>query len=388
VESDGAVLVDRTMTWTRAAGYGAHAERGLVAPALTWYLAEGATHSGFDLFYLLQNANATAAEVTVRFLRPAPAAPLERTYTVPARSRFNIWVNRVEAPAGSGALPLASTDVSAVITVNNAQPIIVERAMYLSGHGRFFDAGHESAGVTAPATRWFLAEGATGAFFDLFVLIANPGDTDAVVKLTYLLPDGTHYSRTTDVAANSRSNVWVDLETPDETTGQPLANTAVSTTVESVNAAPIIVERAMWWPGTGGGWYEAHNSPGSTETGVAWGLAEGEVGGPRGEATYVLLANTSAFDGRARVTLYIEDGTTASRTVELTARSRTNVDIGAPEAFGEFGAAVQDKRFAVLVESEDAGAGLAELVVERAMYATVEGATWAAGTNALATRLR
>ena len=33
--------------------YGSHAERSVTAPATTWYLAEGATHSGFDLFYLL-----------------------------------------------------------------------------------------------------------------------------------------------------------------------------------------------------------------------------------------------------------------------------------------------------------------------------------------------
>ena len=46
--------------------------------------------------------------------------------------------------------------------------------MYASLPGQAFAAGHNSAGVTAPATRWFLAEGATGSFFDLYVLIANP----------------------------------------------------------------------------------------------------------------------------------------------------------------------------------------------------------------------
>jgi hypothetical protein len=40
------------MRWDRANGYGAHAEAAVAAPALEWYLAEGATHSGFDLFYL------------------------------------------------------------------------------------------------------------------------------------------------------------------------------------------------------------------------------------------------------------------------------------------------------------------------------------------------
>ena len=53
--------------------------------------------------------------------------------------------------------------------------------MYLNRPGQPFAAGHESAGVTAPALEWFLAEGATGPFFDLFVLIANPNPTRATV---------------------------------------------------------------------------------------------------------------------------------------------------------------------------------------------------------------
>ena len=65
--------------------------------------------------------------------------------------------------------------MSAVFEVLNGQPIIVERAMYFDVPGQTFGAGHESAGITAPATEWFLAEGATGDYFDLFVLIANPG---------------------------------------------------------------------------------------------------------------------------------------------------------------------------------------------------------------------
>ena len=64
-----------------------------------------------------------------------------------------------------------------MIESQDGTPIIVERAMYRSNQGRTFNAGHESTGVTAPATDWFLAEGATGAFFDMFVLIANPTST-------------------------------------------------------------------------------------------------------------------------------------------------------------------------------------------------------------------
>jgi hypothetical protein len=44
VESDQLLVVDRTMSWDVASGYGAHTETAVAAPALAWYLAEGATH--------------------------------------------------------------------------------------------------------------------------------------------------------------------------------------------------------------------------------------------------------------------------------------------------------------------------------------------------------
>ena len=97
VESDQPLVVDRTLSWDVANGYGAHAETAVAAPALTWYLAEGATHSGFSLFYLLQNPNAAEALVRVRFLRPS-GAPLEKTYPLPPNSRNNIWVNEEDFP--------------------------------------------------------------------------------------------------------------------------------------------------------------------------------------------------------------------------------------------------------------------------------------------------
>jgi hypothetical protein len=371
IESDQPLVADRTMTWD-SQGYGAHAETSISAPALTWYLAEGATHSGFDLFYLLQNPNAAESHVRVRYLRPS-GAPLEKTYTLPPTSRTNIWVD-VEEFAGLGQA-LSRTDVSAVIEVLNGQPIIVERAMYLSSQGRLFNAGHESAGITAPASEWFLAEGATGPLFDLFVLIANPGTQDAEVEATYLLPDGTTIVKPYHVPATSRFNIWVDNE------GGPLADTAVSTTVRSTNAVPIIVERAMWWPGDVSTWQEAHNSSGATTTGTRWALAEGEVDTTRGLETYILIANTSATLADVKVTLLFEDGPPAEQTYSgIPPRSRFNVPVG------EFFPQAAKKRFGAIVES--VGSTPAQIVVERAMYWDAAGQHWAAGTNALATRLQ
>ena len=370
VESDVALVVDRTLRWGETESYGAHAETAVPAPALTWYLAEGATTGSLNLFYLLQNPNAAEAQVRVRYLRPS-GAPLEKTYTLLPNSRTNIWVDYEEFPGLGQAL--LNTDVSAVFTVLNAQPIIVERALYADVPGQFFGAGHESAGITAPVLEWFLAEGATGGYFDLFVLIANPGTAAANIEATYLLPGGSTLTKTYRVEPNSRFNIWVDYE------DARLADTAVSTTIRSTNGVPVIVERALWWPGTFGQWYEAHNSPGATSTGTRWALAEGEVGGPRDIDTYILLANTSATAGSVRVTLLFEDRTPVERTFTVAARSRFNVDVRSdfPDAL--------DRRFGAIVES--LGTTPAQIVVERAMYWDAGGQFWASGTNALATKL-
>ena len=378
VQSDEPLVVDRTMSWDGAAAYGAHAETALHSTSTTWYLAEGATHSGFDLFYLLQNPASTPATVRVRYLRPS-GEPLEKTYTLAANSRTNIWVDTEELPGLGTAL--ANTDVSAVIESTDGVPIIVERAMYLSNQGRLFNAGHESAGITSPATRWFLAEGATGDYFDMFILFANPNNADAEAKVTYLLPDGTTYVRTLVVPGNTRQNIWVDYDVPDGTTGFPLLDTAVSTTIEVTNGVLIIVERAMWWPGTAATWHEAHNSAGATTAGTMWALAEGEVDASRNLETYILVANTSTTPADVRVTLLFEDGSSAEQTYpNILPNSRFNVPVGGffPQAAG--------KRFGAIVES--LGTSPAQIVVERAMYWDALGQWWAAGTNALATMLK
>lgn len=368
VESDRLVVVDRTMTWD-AQGYGSHAETGIVTSATRWYLAEGSTAGGFSLFYLIQNPHPSqAADVRVTFLRPA-GAPVVHTWTVAASSRFTLWVNDVPE--------VASTDVSAVVETTNGVPIIVERAMYLSQGGQAFTAGHVSAGITSAQTTWFLAEGATGDYFDEFVLIANPGSVPALVRATYLLPDGSTLSRDYEVGASSRFTIWVDQEAFGDA-GSALADTAVSIALTSVNAVPVVVERAMWWPGpTAATWTEAHDSAASLVAGERWAMADGEVGGTAGTDTFILVANTSAFDGRARVTLVFEDGTTVARTLDVRANSRLNVWVRA-----EFAEAA-GRRFGALVES--LGTPAAQLVVERAMYSDAAGRRWAAGTNTLAT---
>ena len=254
--------------------------------------------------------------------------------------------------------------------------------MYTNAGGQLFGAGHESAGIPNLAPQWFLAEGATGPFFHLFILIANPNGEDAQIEARYLLPSGQVITKQYLSAAHSRLTIGVHAEGPE------LANTPVSTILTSTNGVPVLAERAMWWPAAplAPEWTEGHNSAGAVQTGEKWGLAEGEEGGASSQQTYVLIANTSDVIGSVQVTLIFEDGTTTHLATPLSvpANSRTTLGIGAvfPSAVG--------RRFGVIVES--LGAPAAQLVVERALYndAIIRGqrVTWAAGANAMGTRLR
>ena len=372
IESTQPIVADRTMKWD-AGGYGSHAETSIASPLTTWYLAEGATTGRFNLYYLIQNPGSQAADVEIRYLLPAPAAPVVKTYTIAANTRQSIYVN-------DEARRLVTRRFGGR-DVENDVPIIVERAMYFDANNQLFGAGHASAALASPSTSWFFAEGATGPFFNMYLLIANPNAQAAAIEARYLLASGQVVTKTYDVEGNSRFTIGVHAEGPD------LASAAVSTTLRSTNGVAVLAERTMWWPSLSMApeWQEAHNSAGSTQTGVRWALADGEDGGASGAQTYVLIANTSDAAGQARVTVHFEDGTSAqlANPVPLQPHSRATVQIGAeiPQT--------ANRRFGIIVES--LGATPAQIVVERAMYsnAIIGGVpvVWAAGTNVVGTLL-
>jgi hypothetical protein len=312
---------------------------------------------------------------------------------VPAKGRLTVWVDDQNFPTDqNGTKLLASTDVSGVVRVTNnggtacdslsslpaeCQPIIVERSMYLSRPDQSFAAGHDAAGVTAPQRHWFLAEGATGNFFDTYVLIANPNPAPTTVHVTYLLAGGSPLTKDYALGANSRFTIYVNGEELPAGSGQhPLASVTLSTQLDvDATDPPIVVERAMWWPS--GNWYEAHDVAGSIVTGTKWALAEGEQGGSFNTHTYVLIANVDSTPASVSVKVMLEDGTviTAPSPITVPAKSRSTVEIAAGPIF----TGVNGKRFGVVVESLNGQ----QIVVEHSMYSDYAGQFWAAGTAAL-----
>jgi type 1 glutamine amidotransferase len=377
IVSDQPVVADRTMTWGAVNGsspYGSHAESALVAPAADWYFAEGATHA-FDLFYLVQNPSDQAAAVDARFLRGPFGAgpPITRSYTVGAHQRLTVNVDAIPG--------LEAADVAADFHSTNGTPIIVERAMYFSKPGELRAGGTDGTGVTALGTHWFMAEGATGGFFDTFVHVANPNPTRADIHVTFQLPFGA-----APIERDYQIEPLTRLTLPVEQVAPQLAGTSVSIAIASTNGVPVVAERSMWWPD--GNWYEGHNTLATNVTGTAWAVADGETGGPDNSRTYILIASGSGATDSVRLLLCRDSGPPIEKiyTDALTANGRLTVDLGVafPEIAGE--------RVGVIVESMGQSSSGAvtpmPIVVERAMYSDANGVFWAAGSNLVATRLR
>jgi hypothetical protein len=345
------VVAERTMGWDVGGMMaGGHTAKAITSPSQTWYLAEG--NAGFfDTFVLLVNPQDSETNVTVEFLLD-DGQVVSRPYTLAPLGRLTI-------PANS--IPELVTR-SFGTTVRADKPILCERAMYFKNGDGMFRGGHSSAAVPSGSTHWFLAEGQTGDFFETFVLLANPNTNPVDVTIRYLTNSGVAKVEQRTLAATSRTTIVADA-IPE------IAATDVSFDIQA--SGPIIAERSMYW----GPWYGAHNSMGVTDLGTSWALAEGEVGGPFGAESYILLANPGSEAADVTVTLYREGGR-PPLTLTRTVAAGTRVTVAASEA-----SFLEAEKFGAIINSTQ------PIAVERSIYWN-EGGAWGSGTNETGTRLR
>ena len=240
VGDDGVILSAELMPappFTPTARTWGHDSIGVTAPATAWYLAEGSTGKNevdsFETWVLLANPGSEKATAHVFYMTPNG----EKTGpTVELAAGTRKTINVADTVAGEWSV---STRVS------SDKPILAERAMY--GNKRTW--GHDSIGVTAPATAWYLAEGSTGTdqynSFETWVLVQNPNPNNVDVDLTFMTLSGVVQGPTATVPANSRMTFNVADYVP---------NTFdISTKVVSsgpAGANDVIVERAMYGSGT------------------------------------------------------------------------------------------------------------------------------------------
>jgi lysophospholipase L1-like esterase len=356
------IVVERTMTWSDTRKRGGHNSQGVIAPATTWYLAEGTT-GFFDTFILIANPDQTQpANVEVTYLREF-SGPLVQTFTMGPDTRKTIYVNQGLDIAGSTVF--ITEPFSTVIRSTNSTGLVVERSMYWNG----FEGGHEATGVPSASPTWLFAEGATGGsasfFWDTYLLLANPQSTDANVTMTFFRDAGSPLTCTGKVAANHRKTIHANAlgdAAQALTCDGPVANlvsAAFSTRITSDQ--PIVAERAMYWTSTGITWIDGHDTPGVNAEAAKWAFAEGTEG--RIDDTginydsFFLVSNSSTSPFTLKATFMREDGTGVVKEYTVAAQSRFTLQ--ASQVLE-----LSNQKFSAFLESENG----ATFVAERAVY--------------------
>jgi hypothetical protein len=345
--------VERTMFWGENR-YGGHTGISVPGASKQWLFAEGA-QGFFDTFILVTNENDAPTTVTFTFLRENEA-PFVTARDVGAHSRLTLH---------AGTFP-ELTGRSFGLIVDSPQPIGAERAMYFgSTQDQFWKGGHESPGARQPWFNWYFAEGATGAFWDTYILMINPHDVAVPISVTFLREAGAPIEVQKVIGPKQRLTINPEFE------AQALESASAATELHA--DLPIVVERSMYWTGGDGQpWTEGHNSTGQNFPTFAHLLTEGRVGGPEEFRTYILLSTISANPTPVRLVFFRENGLPSiSKNVVIAPNSRLTFDVAIemPE--------LQNESFSTYVRSNGGGSFL----VERSIYWNAGGVFWAGGSS-------
>jgi hypothetical protein len=242
------VVAERAMYWRLIGSadpswVGGAASLGAIAPRTTWVFAEGAAAPNFESFYLLLNPNQTPITVQARFL-PETGMPTVKTINIAPRSRTTVYLNGELGNIGG----VASTFTS------DSLPFLAERSIYW-GAGRV--EGTNVIGASSAATEWHFPEGASGGLFDTYLLLANPGTSDATVRLTLFIEGVGRFTASQPeliktVRAGSRLTIYMNefLTALEAAEGRPvgsLRGRSFSTKVDVLSGDPVVAEEALYW---------------------------------------------------------------------------------------------------------------------------------------------
>jgi hypothetical protein len=206
---------------------------GATEPATTFYLAEGSTAWGFTTYVLVQNPNTTSANVTFTCMTASGPKTLAPFKMAPG-TRQTVLMNSL----------IPDTDFST--KVSSDVPVIAERAMYWGAGTPLGEACHDSIGLDAPHTMFFLPDGQTSGGCETYTLVQNPNDVDVKVQIGYLLSDGTSSgSFIVTVPANSRATYNMGAQLPSGRAGIVVACVTPG--------QKVLAERSMYWNNRGAG---------------------------------------------------------------------------------------------------------------------------------------
>jgi hypothetical protein len=270
-----------------------------------FYFAEGYTGAGFQEYLCVGNAGAAAITVKATYLFK-DGTTKEETYSVPATSRRTINVNGVVGP-----------DKEVSIKCECASPFIAERPMYFNYENKW-TGGHDAVGATMPSLAWYFAEGYTGAGFDEWICVLNPGDTTA--NLTFYFQtqeEGEKKVEGFSVPAHSRGSFKAN---------QLLNNQSFQTSLKLTSDHPVVAERPMYFSYSGTanyGWTGGSCVMGVPLLSSSYYFAEGTT--RAGFEEWLTLQNPGASDITVHAVYYLKEGATVEKDYPVQAGKRSTV---------------------------------------------------------------
>ena len=284
---------------------------GFVVTGSSFFFAEGTCRPNFDTYICIQNPGGTAADVKLTFFK-GDGTTANQAVSVPASSRATISAKDI-----LGVKDDAAHDFSTKVECANGQGIICERPMYFNYQGKW-TGGSNTIGSLAAASSFYFAEGTCRPNFDTYFCIANPNDTVARVKLTYMKGDGKTVVQTLDVMPTARTTV---LASDRLGMGDDAAHD-FSTRIECSNGNGIVAERPMYF-NYHGVWSGGHNVMGATAPGDSFYFAEGTC--RPGFDAYLCIQNPGNDSAVVKVAYMKGDGKTIEQAMVIPGLSRATV---------------------------------------------------------------
>ncbi len=220
---------------------------GTLPVASTAYFAGASTGTGETPRLAVLNPNDQPATLTLTVLYAAHA-PVTTPLTVAANARLTVDLR-----------PIAGADAHFGLALTANRRVAASLTELRQGADQW-----RLAGVSAPDTTWYLAEGYTGLTFKESITVLNPTTTPSVVTLQ-LLPFNGRPARTFTytVAAQSEQVISVNAL---------MKGLSLSAIVTST--APVVVQRTMTF---GSGDFGAHAKTGVNRSSASWYFAEGST---------------------------------------------------------------------------------------------------------------
>ncbi|HEY5532500.1 MAG TPA: hypothetical protein VIK22_10945 [Candidatus Anoxymicrobiaceae bacterium] len=283
---------------------------GAISTAPTFYFAEGTARPNFETYFTIQNPGTKTANVKLTYMTGAGTTKTQGI-VMAAHTRSTVRPADVLGVAAD-----AAHDFSTKVQCTNSQRIVAERPMYFNYNG-VWTGGHDAMGATSTASAFYFAEGTSRPNFTPYFTVQNPNGSDASVKITYYLADGTRKVRTMTLPAHSRGTAL-----PSDTLGSTDIAHDFSAKVECTNSLKIVAERPMYF-NYNGVWTGGSDVVGTTASAANYYFAEG-TSRPNFD-TYLCLLNPGNSAANVTITYMKGNSTTATENTVVPAHSRGTV---------------------------------------------------------------